>query len=97
MLHFVDVCDVKLILNRVDVDIVDDANELLMVDDPDVVVDVLEEVMDDFIPMIEMTITEVDVNDADNDVSPLDVVRLAGSISKWTRTYDVQYFPLMQR
>ena len=52
-----------------------------MADAHDVVVDVLDEVTAGFIPASEMMLTEVGVNDVDNDVSPLDAMRLAGSIS----------------
>ena len=70
-----------MVLNCFDVDVVDDTNEFLMTDTHDVVVDVLDEVTAGLIPMDEMMLTEVGVNDVDNDVSPLDAMRLAGSIS----------------
>ena len=52
-----------------------------MTDAHDVGVDVLDEVTAGLIPMDEMMFTEVGVNDVDNDVSPLDAMRPADSIS----------------
>ena len=81
VLNLIDVSDGELVLNCFDVDVVDDANEFLTTDAHDVVVDVLDEVTAGLIPMDEMMLTEVGVNDANNDVSPLDAMRLAGSTS----------------
>ena len=76
VLNLIDVSDSELVLNCFDVDVVDDANELLMADTHDVVVESLDDVTAGFIPMDEMILTEVGVNDVDSDVSPLDAMRL---------------------
>ena len=81
VLNLIDVSDDELVLNCFDVDVVNDVNELLMVDTHDVVVESLDDVTAEFIPMDEMMPTEVGVNDVDNNVSPLNAIRLAGSIS----------------
>ena len=59
-------------------------------------VDALDEVTAGLPPMDEMMVTEVGANDIDDNVSPLDAMRPAGSISRWTRMCDNQCFPLMQ-
>ena len=80
VLNLIDVSDGEL-GNCFSVDAVDDANELLMTNAHDVGVDVLDEVAAGLLPMDEMMFTEVGVNDVDNDVSPLDAMRPAASIS----------------
>ena len=60
---------------------VDDAKEVVLANTQDVTVDVLDEVATRLIPLDEMMLTEVGVNNVGDDVSPLDAMRLAGSIS----------------
>ena len=81
VLNLIDVSDGALALSCFEVDVVDDANEVLMTNTHDVIVDVLEEVAAGLIPLDEMMFTEVGVNNIGDDVSPLDAMRLAGSIS----------------
>ena len=57
MLNLLDVSDDELVLNCFDVDVVDDANGLLMTDAHDVGVNVLDEVTTGLIPMDEMMFT----------------------------------------
>ena len=66
---------------------------LLMFDVHDV--DVLDDVVVHLIPCDEVVPEEVGVDYGDADVSPLDVMRPADSISRWTRMCDAQCFPLM--
>ena len=70
-----------LALNYFEMDVVEDAKEVLMTNTHDVIVDILDEVTAGFIPMDEMMLVGAAVNNIDNDVSPLDAMRLAGSIS----------------
>ena len=58
-------------------------------------VGVLDDVVVNLIPFDEMVHEGIGVDDVGEDVSPLDVMRLADSISRWTRMCDVQCFPLM--
>ena len=76
------------------VEAVDEANELLI--DEVHAVDVFDDVVARLIYLDEMMLEDVGVHDGCRDVSPLDARRPAGSISRWTRMYDVQCFPLMQ-
>ena len=81
MLNLLDVYDDKQVLSCIDVDVVDGVNKFLMTDAHEMGVDVLDEVTAGLIPMDEMMLTEVGVNDVDNDVSPLNAMRPAGSTS----------------
>ena len=59
--------------------VVGDVNEFLIAGVQDV--NVVDEVVARLIPLDEMVLGEVGVNDVDSAVSPLDVMRLAGSTS----------------
>ena len=72
-----------MVLNCLDVEVVDDAKELLMVN-----VEVLDEVAAGLLPTDEMLDVEVEANDVGDVVSPLDAMRPAGSISRCTRMCD---------
>ena len=47
------------------------------------------------IPYDEMVHEEIGINDVGEDVSPLDAMRPADSIPRWTRMCDAKCFPLM--
>ena len=56
---------------------------------------ILDDVVVHLIPYDEMMSKGTQVDHEGADVSPLDVMRPAGSISRWTRMCDAKCFPLM--
>ena len=61
-------------------------------------VDHLDDIVVVFLPVNEMLDVEVEANDVGDDISPLDAMRLAGSILRCTGMCDDESlcFPLMQ-
>ena len=80
-------------MNYFEVEVADGVCTLLMYDVHDV--DILDDVVVLLIPYDETMSkgTEVDYEEAD--VSPLDMMRPAGSISRWAKMGDAKCFPLM--
>ena len=78
-MSLLDVIGDNVVLNYFDVEVVDSAGTLLMDDVHDV--GVLDDVVVNLIPFNEMIHKGIGVDDVDEDVSPLDVMRQAGSTS----------------
>ena len=85
-----------MVLNPVDIDGTENVNECLRVDVHDIDIDVLDGVRAGLFPLKKMMLRKDEVDDAEDNVSPLGAMRIADSILRWTRMYDAQCFRLMQ-
>ena len=92
-MRLLDVIDDKMFLNCSDVEVVKKIDTSLMYSVHDI--DVLDDVVVHLIPYDEMVHEEIGINDVGEGVSPLDAMRPADSISRWTRMCDAKCFPLM--